>query len=273
MKPRPRPAGTLAGIVVAAAFLADGCAADLTDAGFVDGLRLLGVQAEPPEQDPGHPVTLTAWVVDTKGRAISVDWSWCTLPSNGLANPDCVTRGDVLVPLGTGSTLDILVPAVERNALGPPDATDGVYLPIVVHARVVDDEVYAVYRLRILGTEPANKNPVITTIDGLGPEGTPTPTHPGQAWSLLPMFDGPEKYWIPSTGVTATETLTAQWFATAGSFSEDFGSNSPVSGYHAYEVFRLDRHLPQPGATIDVWAVGHDERGGTALAHRTLLMQ
>src|SRR5260370_13278124 len=140
---------------LALAFLVAGGAADFADASLVQGLRLLGVQAEPPEAQPGDTVTMRAWVVDTERRGITVSWSACTLPSNGLANPGCVTGSDGLIPLGTGATHDIVVPDVPRATLGPKDATDGVYLPIVVHLTVAGDSLDGIYRLRMLGDQPA----------------------------------------------------------------------------------------------------------------------
>lgn len=251
--------------LLALALAAAGCAADLTDFGLVDGLRLLGVQAEPPEASPGDRVTLRAWVVDTRGRGISVDWSACTLPSNGLANPACITGSDGRIPLGVGATHDIVVPPVSREMLGPADATDGVYLPIVVHVAVAGDSLDAVYRLRILGDQPANANPLFKDIAGLGPDGPAQPTYQGQTWTLRAEYFNPENYLIPSTGLTVTEFLTTQWFATAGTFLDS------VSGGQAYVGWTLDRKLPSPGGAIDLWAVGHDERGGTAITHRTFI--
>jgi len=49
----------------------------------VDRLRVLGIQAEPPEVAPGDTVTLSALVVDFEERAISFAWSACVLPERG----------------------------------------------------------------------------------------------------------------------------------------------------------------------------------------------
>jgi hypothetical protein len=258
--------------LLALACVTAGCAADLTDASFVEGLRLLGVQAEPPEAQPGDAVTLQAWVVDTRGRAISVDWSYCTLLSNGFANPACITGSDGVVALGSGSKIDIGVPPVVREQLGPADATDGVYLPIVVHVRVDGDSVDGVYRFRIQGDQIRNNNPIFKNIEGLDvdmvpPDSKPQPTHQGQVWTLGARYTNPENYIIPSSGAKVTETLTTQWFATAGTFADG------VSGALAYDGFTIDRKLPPRGAKIDLWAVGHDERGGTAITHRTFVME
>src|SRR6185312_7258596 len=124
--------------------------ADLAAASFVDGLRLLAVVAEPAEAAPGDAVMLTATAFDSRARGVDVSWSACTLPSNGVANPGCTDgTGNGLVALGSGAVIDFVVPAIDAAALGPPDATLGVYLPIVVHVRAGDDVVDAVYRLRV----------------------------------------------------------------------------------------------------------------------------
>jgi hypothetical protein len=258
--------------LLALACVTSGCAADLTDASLVEGLRLLGVQAEPPEAQPGDAVTLQAWVVDTHGRAITVDWSYCTLPSNGLANPACITGSDGVVALGSGTSLDINLPTVSRDQLGPADASDGIYLPIVVHVRVDGDRVDGIYRFRIQGDEIRNNNPIFKNIEGLDvpmmpPNQAPQPTHQGQVWTLGARYTNPEIYVIPSTGATVTETLTTQWFATAGTFAD------AVSGGLAYDGFTIDRKLPPRGGKIDLWAVGHDERGGTVMTHRSFVME
>ncbi|HEY1585150.1 MAG TPA: hypothetical protein VGH63_05630, partial [Polyangia bacterium] len=181
--------------VVIVAALAGGCTEDdLSDASFVSGLRILGAQAEPPEAMPGDTVTLTAWVVDTKSASVDVTWSACLLPSNGLANAGCTDgSGNGLVALGSGATVSVVVPPIDADTLGPTDATAGVYLPIVIHARAPDDSADAVYRLRIRVSAPPgctlqppynigcapNHNPSIGAIDPLLDEGMPNVTHEG----------------------------------------------------------------------------------------------
>jgi hypothetical protein len=254
--------------------LAAGCSeADLSDASFVQGLRLIGVQAEPPEASPGDTVKLTAWVVDTHGGAVDVGWSACLLPSNGLANVGCTDgSGNGLVALGSGETLSIAVPAVGADTLGPPDATLGVYLPIVVHVRAPEDALDTVYRLRIrtaAALNPPNQNPAFDSIDPLGPEDQPSAAHASQVWGLIARYsDGSDQeFKIDPTMNAVPERLTTQWFATAGSFPDQ-----PVGGT-AVQKFTIDRALPPRGGTIDLWVVGHDERGGTAMAHRTFVLQ
>jgi hypothetical protein len=266
--------------------LASGCSkADLSDAALVQGLRVIAVQAEPPEAMPGQMVTLTSWIVDTHGGTIDVSWSACLLPSSGLANSGCTDgSGNGLVALGSGATLTAVVPTVDASMLGPPDASNGVYLPIVVHAAAPDDAIDAVYRLRTRVTAPPgctllppydpgcapNNNPAFDSIVPLPDEGTPSMTRPGIDWDLLPRYVGgsSEEYGVPGTSnPDVFETLTTQWFATAGTFPD-----TPVGGTGVQE-FSVNRALPPTGGTIDLWAVGHDERGGTAVAHRVFLLQ
>jgi hypothetical protein len=273
-------------LVAVVAALAGGCTEeDLSDASFVSGLRILGAQAEPPEAMPGDTVKLTAWVVDTKSASVDVTWSACMLPSNGLANAGCTDgSGNGLVAIGSGATSSFVVPPIEAETLGPTDATNGVYLPLVIHARAGDDSADAIYRLRITvaavpgctlfppfdpGCGP-NHNPSIDRIDPLSDEGTPIVTHEGVSWAMIARYsaDSAEEYEIPSTTMPDVfERLITQWFATAGTFP-----NQPVGGT-AVQKLTMDRALPPSGGTIDLWVVGHDERGGSTMAHRTFILQ
>ncbi len=277
-----RAAPIALGLVAAAA---SACAKeDLADASFVDGLRLIGVQAEPPEAPAGASVTLTAWVADPRGGSIDVSWSACLLPSNGLANNGCTDgSGNGLVGLGSGTTITATVPDVDPSLLGPPDASYGVYLPIVVHLVDGSEALDGVYRLRVRvpsviapGCTFAapfpqhcgpNNNPTFTQIEPLGADETAmNVTFHGEVWGLLPDYDTPsaEEYAIPgSIKPTAFERLTTQWFSTAGSFPD-----APPSGT-GVQKWTLDHGVPAPGGIVDLWLVGHDDRGGTVMTHRS----
>ena len=77
-----------------------------------------------------------------------------------------------------------------------------------------------------------------------------------------------EEYAIPGSSMpTVFERLTIQWFATAGSFPD-----TPVGGT-AVQKWTLDRALPPSGGAIDLWAVVHDERGGTGMTHRAFVFR
>jgi hypothetical protein len=272
--------------LVALALVVAGCGKfDLGELALVQGLRVLGVHAEPPEVEPGQPVSLAAWVVDTRGGTIDVSWSACFLPSNGIANDGCTDgSGNGLVGLGSGDQILTTAPEIDPAILGPPDASYGVYLPIVVHVRANGDTVDSIYRLRVRevvapgctltapfspGCVP-NGNPTLSTIDPLGPNSAPIAAHQNQEWALLARYqDGSdETYKVPSVDTPEVpERLTTQWFATAGTFPD-----MPVGGT-AVQKLTLDRDLPPSGGTVDLWVVGHDERGGTDMIHYSFVMQ
>ena len=49
----------------------------------IDGLRVLGIQAQPPEVAPGDTVMLTSLVVDPEERPLTLSWSACVLSERG----------------------------------------------------------------------------------------------------------------------------------------------------------------------------------------------
>jgi hypothetical protein len=274
-------------LLVWAAFASAGCTLeDLSDASLVQGLRVLGVQANPPEAFPGDSVDLVAWVADPKGGTHALTWSFCTLPSDGIANPGCTDgTGNGLVGIGSGDTITMTVPTLDPSVYGPLDATYGVYLPIVVHAVAPDDKEDVVYRLRVrvavapgCNVEPPfspgcvpNNNPAYAGIEPLLDDSAgATPTPKGRVWAFVAEYtdDSDEMYKIESTSdPTVPEMLRTEWYATAGTFP-----NQPVGG-DAVQKFTVDRALPPTGGIIDMWVVAHDDRGGTGMTHRSFVMQ
>ena len=248
---------------------------------FVAGLRVLGMQAEPPQIAPGASTTVTALVVDTDGGAPTSSWSQCNLPPlpGQTVNPACVdgSAGGDLQPIGDGLTIPFVMPQVAAASLGAPDATGGVYLPLVAAVSATPQSLTAVYRLRLADAAPANTNPTIVglfSVDAAGAMSAldataPTTVHAGDALSLTVTFtpDSAQSY-TAADGTVTTETLTTSWFCTAGDLSFE-----KTSATQPQTVLHLDQHLPSTGAQIDLYAVAHDERGGADFAHRTLLLQ
>jgi len=266
---------------------------DFDPASYVSGLRVLAVKAEPPEVAPGESSTLSALAVDTQGRAIGLHWFRCLelpLPGRSIAD-DCVTgadAGSALMAAGDGSPLSYTMPAVTQTSLGLPDSTGGFYLQLIARANAGESDLGFGYRLRLAGGAARNTNPTLTQVlhDSPHPkgattavpdqsldEGTPVALAAGQEITLRSAFaDGSvETYEIAIPGTptrTVTEALSFNWFATAGSFSEDVTSPDRPD-----TKLRLDVRVPAPGTTIDLWVVGQDERGGTDFLHRTLVVQ
>jgi hypothetical protein len=248
---------------------------------FVEGLRVLTVRAEPPEVPSGATSQVTILAVDTEGRAIDVAWSRCLVPprSGEAVNPACVETptGTSLQPLGSGMTIAVQMPAVNPGDLGQPDATNGVYLPVVGRASAGTDSVTAVYRLRLGGATPPNMNPAIASVDVVDASGATTPldeatplvVHAGDEVTLESTYTpGSAEMYTAFGGKVLTETLTTSWFCTAGDLSHE-----RTSATQPQTVLRLTERLPAAGKTIDLWAVVHDERGGVGYTHRALAFQ
>lgn len=67
-------------LVLAPLLVTLGCLDDLPQPNHVTGLRVLGIQAEPPEVAPGDSVALRALIVDADDRAVTRTWRACLLP-------------------------------------------------------------------------------------------------------------------------------------------------------------------------------------------------
>ena len=266
------------------AALASACTRSFTPASYVHGLRVLAVKAEPPEVAPGQSTTLTALAVDTTGAPVEVSWVACTEPAltgKGSINPDCFAAGAApfLVPLGAGLSLTATVPNVTPSDFGPPDASGGLYLPIVLHATSASGALDAAYGLRLAQGTPPNQNPLLADVvevlaSGASvpiDEATPLEVHAGEELTLQARFaPGSDETYAGAPGQPAalTEVLSVAWFASGGSLSEAVtGLDKPDT------VWRADEDLPAPGGTIDLWIVGRDERGGTDWLHRTLVLR
>ena len=248
---------------------------------FVVGLRVLGIKAEPPQIAPGASTTVTALAVDTDGPTPTASWNQCNLPPlpGQTVNKACVdgSAGADLQPIGNGLTIPFVMPQVTAASLGGPDATGGVYLPLVAAINADAQAVTAVYRVRLGDGAPANTNPTIADVFSVDAAGAmsaldataPTPVQSGGTLSLTVTFapDSAQTY-TAADGTVTTEALTTSWFCTAGDLSfEKTSTTQPVT------VLHLDQRLPSAGTQIDLYAVARDERGGTDFAHRTLLLQ
>jgi hypothetical protein len=184
---------------------------------------------------------------------------------------------------------------VSPQSLGQPDGSFGFYLPIRGRTSAGTDSLTANYRLRMNTGLVPNQNPMLTGIFMV----TPAPDAGTSSTDMLTPIEGPmhppvvhsgdqitlrapfapssaEMYLIPSLdgdgGIsqprTVTETLDISWFATAGTLSQ---ATSGVDRPDA--LLKLDNHLPASGMSIDVYAVGRDERGGIDYLHAALMFQ
>lgn len=248
---------------------------------FVQGLRVLGIKAEPPEVPAGASSQLSMLAADTAGNAIAVSWTECFMaPLAGQAvNPDCVAAGGPGSGPSIGNGLDVTVtmPQLTAESLGAPDASGGVYFPFVAEVSNNVDQLSAVYRLRLAQSDSVNHNPAILSVSSTDSAGIPTPLDPqtptpvtaGQALALSATLtaDSVESY-VRADGAAVMEVVTTSWFCTAGALSVEKTSDAQPQ-----TVLSLDQRLPAAGSTIDLWAVARDERGGMDYTHRLLLLQ
>ena len=286
--------------VLAIAALLGGCAKSFDPATWVTGLRVLAVKAEPPELAGGEGGTLTALVIDTDGRPVTVDWDTCLLPpplSGGALNSECLTSdaGSAFLPLGTGLSVPFTMPTHDVTELGLPDSTAGFYQPVRLMATAGDAVVPAAYRVRYsLGLTPPNQNPAVEGVfvvptgesdpvpaAELVPldEAAPPEVHVGDKLKLrATLVDGSaETYLVPDGDPTAgktrqvTEVLSISWYSTAGDVGAD------VTGVDKPDTeISFEKYTPTPapeGTPVDLWIVARDERGGTDWVHRALLLK
>ncbi|HEY3352451.1 MAG TPA: hypothetical protein VGQ83_04330 [Polyangia bacterium] len=282
-----------AGLALTCALLAAGCKSPFERSSYLGGLRILAVKAVPPEVAPGATSTLTALTVAPAGDPVAISWVECRVPAlvgsgEGLS-ANCLTAdaADGLTPVGTGGSVSVVMPDLGPDAVGTPDYTGGVYLPILLLASAGGDETAGVYRLRRAGGGPPNRNPRITevgVVENTGAvtllaEDRPSETSAGAGLTLVMTVsaDSRETYTAPdgAGGTRAVpEVLRVSWFATGGRLVA--GNVGVDDSDHAFTWFVLDQHLPAVGPSggrIDLYVVVRDERGGADFAHRQLVLR
>lgn len=248
---------------------------DLPKYNHLDSLRILGIQANTPEVNPGATVTLTAVISDyAKGVATGVGSSFTyTLTSCldfGVAkgapvectqDPTAVTQTgsfNLSGPTYTGSVTlpTVTVPSTIFAGRSSIDQFNGVgYLNILKITRS-DGESLTGYKIILASTQSTkNSNPVLNSISRFG---SPLSKLPTEAASLTPdISQGAESYIAKiSNGdsVARTEKIFITWFVSVGDFSFTRTSDASSNDY-----------TPDKGSTKPVFLVPviHDDRGGT----------
>jgi hypothetical protein len=258
-----------------------GCDSPFPDETLVERLRLLAVQAEPPEVGLDGRVDFRALVADPggQGRPLEATWAVCLMRLDYAAS-DIACPGPDAYPLpADGLTASLSVPALVAWALEQglpfdPGAPPGGELPetvgLFVGLEVVagQDRVRGLKRfaLRLAGQAAPNRNPRLAglELDGEpfeeGPAGWPR-FAAGSEHHLRPLVrDGSLESYTPA-GQTEPrlETLLFSWFSTAGEFRDQRTVLDPVL-FQDLAANRLTApDLPGPA---ELWLVVRDDRWG-----------
>lgn len=237
------------------------------------------------------------------GTTTMFQWAICTdppPPGTADVNDDCLKNdtASFLIPvtdLNRDTSKAIIDwPASESMAtLGVPDVSGGFYLPVRIRATAGSQRVDTVYGVRLTLPELApNHNPTITHCEHVDAPldaspmdvtelstdmANPTPVQAGSEPVLrLLLSDDSYETFPEATGTppnitikTVTEEPRFLWYASAGELSQDTtGMAQPDT------KLRLDHdRMPSVGQLIDLWVVVHDDRSGTALTERWLVVQ
>lgn len=283
------------------------CGSDFDPPSLVTGLRVLAIQAEPPELSPGETTTLSILRAGPLPDGTTFHWDWCRKAhqtgQSGTIDPDCVTNqtADFLVPIGDGEQIQFTMPdvAYDKGQLGIPDATLGLYLPLRLWisypgdpAPLNQNPLKAFYRLRLhiaQNPSPPNHNPKLTGIfQEVGPDGGMTDMQLDENGALVAKVGskvtlrtyvdkGSDEPYLGLSGdpssmmlMPHTEEPRFFWFTAAGKYSEDVtGEPKPDTELDLGD----SKHYAPTGQPFDIWVVVHEERGGVSWLHAQIVAQ
>jgi hypothetical protein len=293
----------------AAFLLLAGCAPLEDVPSNVRDLRLLAVRLDPPElmapectsdllalapvyaQDVGY----TALITDPagEGRAIQAELLACASPADRTCQtqgeryliktiPD-IAAGELFLDLGalglTGFPDDpLLLKVLEEDPFG---GLGGVRVPLVLHLRAADEEIYAqklmVYSCRFFADQTQNVNPELpgVSLNGVtwGPADVPILEGSGPfGMEPEPFEDRQEAYVVPSfqlERVDLVESWKIAWHADYGRLQPEETGGTDLGGVSSRHF--VEWSPPQDATERDVrfWMVARDGRGGTSWITRT----
>ena len=251
-----------------------------------------------PAQDRALRWAMTLCLLDEEGRCDRAQ-PFVELGAGVIADPETASAAQrpcgMIEPTAYGATiLAMLRAAVEAN---PVQALGGIDYTVVFSVGAVEDpsaDIYATKHLRVSPRIPAerraNVNPRFDFVDAallsggavvlpgnggtggrcaeLGPFEVPE-VRPGARMTLFPIepVGTREDYVVPTLdGKTAmlTETVTYQWFATYGAWSDEFtGGGHDVLGNQSLlgSDWLAPSNVTGP-LDVSLWMIQRDERYG-----------
>jgi len=234
---------------------------------ILDGYRVIGVEASPPEATPDDSVLLTARDFNDGSEAIAYDWSLCI----GAAVPEgeyACEPAEAEVALGSEPSvlLDMSPEGLGvRGLLGamgttvdadgsPRDLNQG--FDVFVHLRSGPtcskcEPIHTVKRLRLRDGNPTpNANPVIESFDVVGN------VRRGEDVTLRVNVEAPERFTDPESGAEVREEYLYTWYTNSG-------ETDPALTFddERETILHLEDELD-----VTVMVAVRDGRGGLAVA-------
>lgn len=279
---------------------AAGCVGELDTRSSVHDLRILAIQATPPEVHVldaaaagSQTFRLEVLAPDVSGGALAgaerhyrvalcpkLSSGRCGLPEQEVLVEEGVYSGDsfgVTFTLGLSSA-ELLLSTLEQD---PWHGFGGLPLPVTVQVwndggaveHAYKEIVLQIPQLSVEG-EPDNENPpppVLTDAEGaLLPASGVTVPLPGD-WKLdvdPAAREARPRYSVPTySGGTLSidESWTYQWFSTRGTFApETTGGLNPVTGEALSAVTTLTTTSKDGEGDFIIWCVLRDGRGGVS---------
>ena len=253
------------------ALLTLACGPDFDDEKRIEGYRVLGIQADPPEVSPDGQMTLTVFEHDTEpDRTRTYAWDVCLLNPGDIGGFECLDER-LEFPLdstGPTATVDFGPDGLNVRALfetfGPVRGIDGREITLEdgfeVYAHLVSSaeggrEVSTYKRLRIRDAESLNRNPTVVGVEVTG-QTEPT-VKPGQTVELTMVVDETTRDVRPDGN---PEVYTYSWFAVEGGIEDGFGPPTAIIDYTA----------PKEVGEDLVFVVVRDGQGGSVLETLTI---
>jgi hypothetical protein len=240
-----------------------GCDPEFDPATTLNGYRVIGIEASPPEVRVDGAVDLSVRDYTEGSEPIVHTWSACLFSLGASVGYECVDPS-LEIPLGTEPTARIdlgpngldLQGALDQ--LGEVPGADGtpqsLEKGIEVWIKLVSgpdcdgcERIESVKRVKVRDSDEApNQNPIITAFNV---EGTLAPE---SKLKLLIETDAPETYTDPVSGDQRNEEYLYTWYTTEG-------ETDP--GITFGDIKDSELKLPKSG-TLTLFVAVRDERGG-----------
>lgn len=227
-------------------------------------LRVLAIQADPPEAKPGAEVKLAALAAISPDATITYQWYLCADVDTQTAEQGCDTSG---TKLDAKEGASFKVPDDYLKNLSPDESFRGKYLYATLVIQSGEAKVIAVKRI-VITDNPTNTNPSIDKVN-LAPETGGPLTAPFQLsldskYKLdVTLGTGALQSYetIDASGQKQTiqETLFLSWYLTEGSLSKGYLTKETERS----NIWQTPKEKPT-STTARVFVIARDGRGGTS---------